>query len=113
MSVPAPQSVLRASAGRRQAFAYGGLIFFTILLYFRPNEWLPIGTFPLVKIVALGSLAGLFLVQLSEGRPLSLMPRELKLLLGLTGLMLVSMVIGLDPSASFDSFTNDLPQGRS
>jgi putative inorganic carbon (HCO3(-)) transporter len=107
MSVPAPQSALRASAGRRQAFAYGGLIFFTILLYFRPNEWLPIGTFPLVKIVALSSLAGLFLVQLSEGRPLSLMPRELKLLLGLTGLMLISMVIGLDPAASFEAFTND------
>ena len=78
-----------------------------MLLYFRPNEWLPIGTFPLVKIVALASLAGLFVVQLSEGRPLSLMPRELKLLLGLTGLMLVSMAIGLDPAVSFGAFTND------
>src|SRR5690242_20850995 len=107
VDLPAPASALRASAGRRQAFAYGGLIVFTVLLYFRPNEWLPIGTFPLVKIVALSSLAGLFLVQLSEGRPLSLMPRELKLLLGLTGLMLVSMAVGLDPAASFDAFTND------
>ena len=105
MSVPA--STFRPSAGRRQAFAYGGLIFFTVLLYFRPNEWLPIGTFPLVKIVALASLAGLFIVQISEGRPLSLMPRELKLLLGLTALMLVSIAIGLDPSSSFDAFTND------
>jgi len=61
-------SAFRASAGRRQSFAYGGLIVFTILLYFRPNEWLPIGTFPLVKIVALSSLAGLFIVQISEGR---------------------------------------------
>ncbi len=78
-----------------------------MLLYFRPNEWLPIGTFPLVKIVALASLAGLFVVQLSEGRPLSLMPRELKLLLGLTGLMLVSIAIGLDPAVSFGAFTND------
>ena len=109
MSIPAPAapSAFRASAGRRQSFAYGGLIVFTILLYFRPNEWLPIGTFPLVKIVALSSLAGLFIVQISEGRPLSLMPRELKLLLGLTGLMLVSMAVGLDPASSFDSFTND------
>ena len=107
MSVPTPASAFRPSAGRRQSFAYGGLIFFTILLYFRPNEWLPIGTFPLVKIVALASLAGLFIVQISDGRPLSLMPRELKLLLGLTALMLVSMAIGLDPSASFDAFTND------
>jgi O-antigen ligase/polysaccharide polymerase Wzy-like membrane protein len=107
VDLPAPASALRASGGRRQAFAYGGLIVFTVLLYFRPNEWLPIGTFPVVKIVALLSLAGLFLVQLSEGRPLSLMPRELKLLFGLTGLMVVSMVIGLDPGASFDAFTND------
>ena len=105
MSVAA--STFRPSAGRRQAFAYGGLIFFTVLLYFRPNEWLPIGTFPLVKIVALASLAGLFIVQISEGRPLSLMPRELKLLLGLAALMVVSMAIGLDPSASFEGFTND------
>jgi len=107
VSVSAPESPLRTAAGRRQAFAYGGLLSFTILLYFRPNEWLPIGTFPLVKIVALSSLAGLFLVQISEGRPLSLMPRELKLLLGLTGLMLLSMVVGLDPSASFQAFTDD------
>jgi len=107
VSLPVSASALRPSAGRRQAFAYGGLIVFTMLLYFRPNEWLPIGTFPLVKIVALASLAGLFIVQISEGRPLSLMPRELKLLLALTGLMLVSMAIGLDFAASFDAFTND------
>jgi hypothetical protein len=107
VSLPVSASAFRPSAGRRQSFAYGGLIFFTMLLYFRPNEWLPIGTFPLVRIVALASLAGLFIVQISEGRPLSLMPRELKLLLALTGLMLVSMAIGLDPAASFDAFTND------
>jgi hypothetical protein len=46
------------------------------------------------------------MVQISEGRPLSVMPREFKLLLGLTGLMVLSIPIGMDPGDSFGAFTD-------
>ncbi len=80
---------------------------FTILLYLRPNEWLPIGTFPIVKIVTLVALAALFLEQLGEGRPFSIMPKEFKYLLGIALLMVISIPIGLSPGDSFAGFTND------
>jgi hypothetical protein len=102
-----PPSALRTSAVLRQRIAYGGLLTFTILLYLRPNEWLPIGTFPIVKIVTLVALAALFLEQLSDGRPFSVMPKEFKYLLGLAALMVLSIPMGLAPGDSFDGFTND------
>jgi hypothetical protein len=97
---------LRLPGSGRQSFAFGGLVLFTILLYLRPNEWLGIGTFPIVKIVAMVTLAAFFADQITARRPLSVMPRELKLLLALTGLMLVGIPLGLDPVASFNGFTN-------
>ena len=106
MSTP-PPSNLRTGATRRQGFAYGGLVVFTVLLYLRPNEWFPLlGEFPLVKIIAIASLAALFLVQLSEGRPISVMPREFKLLLGLSALMVLSIPFGMAPGDSFSAFTD-------
>jgi putative inorganic carbon (HCO3(-)) transporter len=106
MSTP-PPSALRIGASRRQSFAYGGLLVFTVLLYLRPNEWFPLlGTFPVVKIIAIVSLIALFMVQISEGRPLSVMPREFKLLLGLTGLMVLSIPFGMDAGDSLGAFTD-------
>lgn len=103
----APAISQRASAARRQSFAYGGLLVFTVLLYLRPNEWFPmLGTFPVVKIIAILSLVALFLVQISEGRPLSVMPREFKLLLLLTGLMVVGIPFGMAPGDSIGAFTD-------
>jgi hypothetical protein len=106
VGTPSP-SALRAGSSRRQSFAYAGLLVFTVLLYLRPNEWLPIGTFPLVKITALASLIGLFLVQISEGRPISVLPRELKLLFVLAGLMILSIPFGMAPGVSFQAFTDE------
>jgi putative inorganic carbon (hco3(-)) transporter len=100
--------MMRIGASRRQSFAYGGLLVFTVLLYLRPNEWFPLlGTFPLVKIIALVSLIALFMVQISEGRPLSVMPRELKLLFALTALMVFSIPLGMDAGNSFQSLTEE------
>jgi hypothetical protein len=104
VSQPSP---LRTSAVLRQRIAYAGLLTFTVLLYLRPNEWLPIGTFPIVKIISLLTLAALFLEQISEGRPFSVMPREFKYLLGLALCMVLSIPMGLSPGDSFAGFTND------
>jgi hypothetical protein len=106
-SAPARVVVVRGESADRQSFAYAGLLIFTVLLYLRPNEWLPIGTFPIVRIVALASLAAFFVEQLSDGRPFTIMPREFKYLLVLGGLMVVGMPFGLNPSDSFGKFNEE------
>jgi putative inorganic carbon (hco3(-)) transporter len=107
MSAPAgPVPVVRTSLAGRYEIAYRGLILFTILLYLRPNELLPIGTFPVVKILTIGTLAIYFLDKLGQGGPMSIMPRPFKYLLIIDALALVSIPMGLDPSASFDAFTD-------
>jgi hypothetical protein len=107
MSVP-PTSVpaVRSSLTGRYEIAYRGLILFTILLYLRPNELLPIGTFPVVKILTIGTLAIFFLDKLGQGGPLSIMPQPFKYLLVIDALAVVSIPMGLDPAASFDAFTD-------
>jgi hypothetical protein len=84
--------------------AYAGLLLFTMLLYVRPNELLPIGTFPIVKIVAILTLVAFFFQRLSDGGSISVMPRTFRYLLILTGLMLLSIPVALDPGASLAGF---------
>jgi hypothetical protein len=67
---------------------------------------LPIGTFPIVKIMTIGALVAFFVERLTMGGPLSVMPRPFKYLLALAGFVVVSMPFGLDLSASFDAFTD-------
>jgi hypothetical protein len=107
MSVPAPSvPTVRSSLTGRYEIAYRGLILFTILLYLRPNDLLPIGTFPVVKILTIGTLAIFFLDRLGQGGPVSIMPRPFRYLLVLNALAVVSIPIGLDPAASFAAFTD-------
>jgi hypothetical protein len=82
------------------------LILFTVLLYLRPNDLLPIGTFPIVKIMTIGTLAAFFVERLLMGGPLSVMPRPFKYLLALAVMTILSIPFGLDPSASFTGFTD-------
>jgi hypothetical protein len=107
MSVPATSApAVRPSLAGRYAIVYRGLILFTILLYLRPNELLPIGTFPVVKILTIGTLAIFFLDKLGHGGPLSVMPRPFQYLLVINALAIISIPIGLDPSSSVDAFTD-------
>jgi hypothetical protein len=82
------------------------LILFTVLLYLRPNDLLPIGAFPIVKIMSVGTLAAFFIERLLLGGPLSVMPRAFKYLLALAVMTILSIPFGLDPSASFTAFTD-------
>ncbi len=88
------------------SLAYPGLMLFTILLYLRPNDLLPIGTFPIVKIMTLATLAAFFLERLGHGGPFSVMPRAFHYLLGVAAFAILSIPIGLDPAASFATFTD-------
>jgi len=95
------------SAGKdRHVGAYGGLLLFTVVLYLRPNELLPIGTFPIVKIIAMGTLVAFFMERLTAGRSLSVLPRPFKYVLGLTLFMVLSIPFGLDPGASLAGFSD-------
>jgi O-Antigen ligase len=96
----------RLSTPRGSTVAYAGLILFTVLLYLRPNDLLPIGTFPIVKIMTIGTLAAFFVERFLQGGPLSVMPRPFKYLLALGVLTVLSIPFGLDPSNSFTAFTD-------
>ena len=104
MSQPARVSARRLSAPQAHTLAYRGLLLFTILLYLRPNELLPIGTFPIVRIITLATLVIFFVERLGQGGPISVIPRPFKYLLAVAGLTILSIPIGLDPAASFGSF---------
>ena len=106
MSLSVSGSARRRPAPGGHTVAYAGLILFTVLLYVRPNDLLPIGTFPIVKIMTIGTLIAFFVERLLTGGPLSVMPRPFTYLLALAGLVLVSMPFGLDPSHSFTAFTD-------
>jgi hypothetical protein len=107
MSVPTVSaSPIRSTFAGRHEIAYRGLILFTILLYLRPNDLLPIGTFPVVKILTIGTLAIFFFDRLGQGGPLSIMPQPFRYLLVLNVLAVISIPMGLDPSASFAAFTD-------
>ena len=107
MSAPtASVPTVRSSLAGRYELAYRGLILFTILLYLRPNDLLPIGTVPVVKILTIGTLLAFFLERIGQAGPLSIMPRPFRYLLIVNALAIVSIPLGLDPSASFAAFTD-------
>ena len=106
MSRPASVSAQRLPIPRGHSAAYAGLILFTIFLYLRPNELLPIGTFPIVRIVTIGTLLIFFVERFGQGGPVSVMPRPFKYLLVVAGLTILSIPFGLDPSGSFTAFTD-------
>ncbi len=106
MSRLAAVAAHRLPAPRGSTVAYAGLVLFTVLLYLRPNDLLPIGTFPIVKIMTIGTLAAFFIERFLQGGPLSVMPRPFKYLLALAGFVVLSIPAGLDPSASFTAFTD-------
>jgi hypothetical protein len=106
VSLAVSGSPRRRPAPSGHPVAYAGLILFTVLLYARPNDLLPIGTFPIVKIMTIGTLVAFFVERLLLGGPLSVMPRPFKYLLAMAGCVVLSIPVGLDPSNSFNAFTD-------
>ncbi|HWN44705.1 MAG TPA: hypothetical protein VNW71_20955, partial [Thermoanaerobaculia bacterium] len=106
LNQPVSGSPQRMPRPRGQDVAYAGLIVFTILLYLRPNELLPIGAFPIVKIITIGTLLAFFIERVGQGGSLSVMPRPFKYLLAVAGLAILSIPLGLDQGNSFTAFTD-------
>src|SRR6266581_3611279 len=61
--------------------AFAGVYLFTLLLHVRPNELFPglIGSFPLIKIVAILTALIYFASRLNENRKLMSYPLEMKM----------------------------------
>jgi O-antigen ligase len=90
----------------RHRIAYVGLLLFTLTLYLRPNDFLPIGEFPVAKIIAVGALAAFLMEGRPSGQPLSILPKELKYLMWLLALMFLSVPLAINPVEAFDTITD-------
>ena len=88
--------------------SYIGLVLFTLVLYLRPNDILPIGEFPIAKIIGAGALIAFLLEGLSSGQLLKSTPKEVKYLGALLALAFLSVPLAIDPgeatNAIFDQF---------
>jgi putative inorganic carbon (hco3(-)) transporter len=94
-----------ARGSGRQSLTYAGLLAFTLMLYLRPYELLPIGTFPIVRVVGVLTLLAFVFEQTWRG-PISVMPIEFKHLLRLAACMALSIPLALDPGVALDAFVD-------
>lgn len=96
----------RLSAGEapqaNARLAFAGLYLFNFLLYARPQEMFPelFGSFPLVKVVAVGTLLAYFAAKLSTGGPFTLWTKELAMVLVIAFLGIAFTPIAAAPQDS-------------
>lgn len=86
------------------AVAFAGLFLFTLLLYVRPGEMLPelVGSFPIVKIVAIGTLLAFAASKLTRGERITIWPVELVMVVAIALLGIVLTPLALAPNDSMD-----------
>ncbi len=82
------------------SLTFAGLWLFTLVLYLRPNDLLPIGTFPVAKIIGIATLAAFLLEGLSSGKLFGPKPREVRYLLWFIVLVFLSVPLAMDPGES-------------
>jgi probable O-glycosylation ligase (exosortase A-associated) len=96
----------RLSAGEapqaNARLAFAGLYLFNFLLYARPQEMFPelFGSFPLVKIVAVGTLLAYFAAKLTTGERFTLWTKELAMVLVIAFLGIAFTPIAAAPQDS-------------
>src|SRR5215813_14266310 len=87
--------------------AFAGVYLFTLMLYARPNDLIPaIGSFPLVKIVAIGVLLIYIGSKLSAGDKLSVWTLEMTMLMVIAVLGLLLTPTAASPQDSIDTLTD-------
>src|SRR5215468_4513031 len=95
-----------ASRGKHR-LAFAGVYLFTLMLYARPNDLIPaIGSFPLVKIVAISVLLIYIGSKISAGERLSVWTLEMTMLMVIAALGLLLMPIAASPKQSMDMLTD-------
>src|SRR5262249_4859783 len=96
-----------AAAGGKHWLAVAGVYLFTLMLYARPNDLIPaIGSFPLVKIVAVGVMAIYVLSKVAAGERLSVWTLEMTMLIVISALGLLLMPTAASPKDSIDMLTD-------
>jgi O-antigen ligase len=100
----APSDATAPKSSSRLAFTC--LYLFTLMLYVRPNDILPIGTFPLVKIVAIVMLLAYIGSKMSLGEPMTIWPIEMKMLTLIVLLGIVFTPISVSPQLSIETLTD-------
>jgi O-antigen ligase len=99
---------LAAEDGRgKHGLAFAGVYLFTLLLYARPNDLFPaLGSFPLVKIVAIGILMIYIGSKSSAGDRLTVWTTEMTMLMVIAALAVLFMPIAASPKESLDTLTD-------
>jgi O-antigen ligase len=99
---------LAAGAGRgKHGLAFAGVYLFTLLLYARPNDLFPaLGSFPLVKFVAIGILPIYIGSKISAGDRLTVWTTEMTALMVIAALGVLLMPIAASPKDSLDTLTD-------
>ncbi len=93
-----------AASSSNSKVAFAGLFIFTFLLYARPQEMFPeiFGSFPLVKIVSIGTLLAYFVAKLTTGERFTVWPRELTMILAIALLGIAFTPIAASPQDSLN-----------
>jgi O-antigen ligase len=87
-------------------WGWGGLLMFTLLLFLRPQDVVPvIGILHAAEAAALVGLIAMVFLNLSNGRAITRMTPELAAVLALGGLMLALVPLSIWPGGSVQVFT--------
>jgi len=99
---------LAAGAERgKYGLAFAGVYLFTLLLYARPNDLFPaLGSFPLVKFVAIGILPIYIGSKISAGDRLTVWTTEMTALMVIAALGVLLMPLAASPKDSLDTLTD-------
>lgn len=96
-----------AAAHGRHAAAFAGVYLFTLLLYTRPNDLFPfLGSFPLVKIIAIGVTLIYLSTKLQAGERVTVWANEISMLFVIALLGLGFLPISASPADSFEVLTD-------
>ena len=110
-AIARPEPVLaRADAVPAEAkkdWAYLGLLTFTALLYFRPqDEITPLALVPLAEIAALSALAAMVFGRISKGLTFTKVTPELIGVFALAGVILLTVPFSIWPGGAVQTFTD-------
>jgi hypothetical protein len=103
---PSGRAVLRAAPEPRHVVSFALFWLFTLVLYLRPNDLLPIGSFPVVKVVGIALVAVYAAERFASRSTLARTPVEVKYLLAFTALMLLGAPLALNPGRAFAGITD-------
>lgn len=102
-----PQSAGRPRQTEKHEWAYLGLLTFTALLYFRPQDEIPpLAFLPMAEIAALSALASLVYGRVTRGLSFTKVTPELLGVVGLGAVMLFTAPFSIWPGGSVQTFTD-------